>query len=190
VLYWLLDYDAAGIPGPSSIIEPFFSIKENLGNPFIDGVVLESFRSVLAFPVWLFNPNNGGNIELESQVISPNLPKEFYTRASTVAPYVKLKFDPVFLLLFVIFQGTVLALLWLLLLWAFFTAGTLPVISSYAQFDISFKAEVGGPLGVEVDPFDTRVAGDSKILKMMDGVKVKSVPRIGAVGVTSRVGGE
>ena len=173
-MHWLLDFGGAAIPAPSSILETFFSTSEDLSNPFVDGVLLQVFRSILVFPVWLFNPNNVGNSHLNQKTISRDLPKQFYTRGSTVASYQKLKFDPLFLLIFVTLQGAVLLFLWALFLWAVFSARALPAISSYPQFDILFKTETELPLGARY--FDIRAADDSEILDIIEGAKIKAIP--------------
>src|SRR5205085_1711086 len=92
-LAWLLDYTAADIPAPSSILEIFWSAQASLSDRFLQGIVLRNFRSVLAFPVWLFNANNYGNTELQGKRLNEGLPDEFYTRAEVVRPLVKLKFE-------------------------------------------------------------------------------------------------
>src|ERR1700712_2421615 len=60
---WLLDFSPANIPATSSIVQFFWS-----GQPQIDNrlwaELYNTFQSILAFPNWLFNANNFGNIEL------------------------------------------------------------------------------------------------------------------------------
>lgn len=88
-LEWLLDYNASGIPAPSSIAETFWDAQEQLTNEHWSGVPYQTMQSILAFPLWQFNENNFGNIELKSQTIVSSLPPEFYTKASIVAPYTR-----------------------------------------------------------------------------------------------------
>lgn len=119
-LVYLLDYSAAGIPPPSSILEVFWSARRSLPDPFLDGIVLQQLRGVLAFPVWLFNANNYGNTALEGGVVNPGLPEEFYTRGEVVRGVVKLGVERGFLVGgFMVVEGVVLVALWLGLGWLF-----------------------------------------------------------------------
>jgi len=168
-LSWLLDYAKAGIPAPSSIIEGFWSSREKLGDSTIDGILLQNLRSILTFPVWLFNANNWGNTGVQGGVLSPYVPPEFYKTASIVKPYVKLKFDSVILLLFIVFQGGVLLFLWALWMWTVVAARRLPEVSSFPLYDFSHK------LNVELAPADGEKvwnAGDAEILKLAKGARV------------------
>jgi hypothetical protein len=141
-LSWLLDYSAAGIPSPSSPIELFWSNSPSLNDTFVDGVLLQSFRSILAFPVWFFNANNYGNANLSAKILNPNLPEGFYTKAAIVSPHVKLKFDSVLLIVFVALEGVVLFFLWGGLLWIRLPRSSDEnfTISSFPIFDFLFKA--------------------------------------------------
>jgi hypothetical protein len=65
-LRWLLNFTAEGLPPPSSIVESFWGADDQLnGGPATYGLLLQEFQSVLAFPLWLFNANNFGNIALK-----------------------------------------------------------------------------------------------------------------------------
>lgn len=85
-LNWLLNYTSAGIPGPSSIAQSFWSSNLQMGDPSTYGILVQNYQSVLAFPFWLFNDNNWGNLALRSNQTVPGMPHEFYTQASIVAP--------------------------------------------------------------------------------------------------------
>ena len=74
-------------------------------DPSTSVVLSQNFQSILTFPFWLFNANNYGNTALQAQQIIPMLPMEFYTEASIVAPYVKIKFDWVMFVIFLVLQG-------------------------------------------------------------------------------------
>ncbi|KAK1757960.1 hypothetical protein QBC47DRAFT_295213 [Echria macrotheca] len=166
-LSWLLDYPAANIPAASSIIEIFWSNKQDLNNSFADGILLQSFRSLLAFPVWLFNSNNYGNTNLSTKVLNPGLPPDFYTTAAVVAPVVKLQFDTTLLVIFICLQGIVLIALWISLMWLFWpwqTSTTVPpAISAFPVADFLFKAST---LQVSDEHRDSlRRAETSKILQ-------------------------
>ncbi|KAK4443151.1 hypothetical protein QBC34DRAFT_311616 [Podospora aff. communis PSN243] len=144
-LAWLLDYPQSGIPAPSSILEIFWSQQHNLHDPHADGVVLQNFRSLLAFPVWLFNANNYGNTEVKrDSVLNENLPEEFYATAAVVKPLVKLKFDPALLFTFVVLQAVVLVLLYGAVIWLFLPwggRGERFVVTAFPVVDFLFGAE-------------------------------------------------
>ncbi|KAK3362192.1 hypothetical protein B0T24DRAFT_538097 [Lasiosphaeria ovina] len=161
-LQWLLDFSAANIPAPSSIIEIFWTSQDQFElEPESYGYLREHFYSILAFPTWLFNANNFGNIELKSNEIVRSLPPQFYTRAYFVAPYVKFKFNQAMVILFAVLQGLVLLFAWSVLLWAVRIAHSIPTISSYPLFDIGFKAAVGIPA---TQP-DIWLSGDKEVLE-------------------------
>jgi hypothetical protein len=88
-LDWLLDYNASAIPATSSIAEEFWTAQDQLSSEYWSGVPYQTLQSLLAFPFWQFNANNYGNIELVDRTIISDLPAEFYTTASIVAPYTK-----------------------------------------------------------------------------------------------------
>ena len=144
ILAWLLDFSASNIPAPSSIIESFWSSHEQLKHSFSQGVILREFRSVLVFPLWIFNANNYGNPGLSDRVLSTSLPKEFYTTASVVRSYTKIKFEPTLVQVFAVFQGVAILFVWAVLVWAVSVRRSLPEISSFPIFDAEFKAEARG----------------------------------------------
>ena len=172
VLAWLLDYEAAGIPAPSSLVENFWSAKDQLQNEFSDAILLQNFRSILAFPLWLFNANNYGNTGLEERVVQDDLPPEFYTKASIVAPITKIKFNPVMIFLFVAFQGIILLLVWVVFVWSLLYWKTLPAISSFPAFDVSVKAQSGINGAVDGIETDYWYVGDAELLRIADGVRL------------------
>ncbi|KAK5653205.1 hypothetical protein OQA88_9103 [Cercophora sp. LCS_1] len=143
-LSWLLDFRAANIPAPSSILEIFWDNQNSLSDTYVDGILLQNFRSILAFPIWLFNANNYGNTALDFKALNPGLPPEFYTTAAVVAPLVKLKFDPTLVTVFISLEGTVLLALWVALLWLFlpWSTGVGLAVSSFPAADLLFKSEV------------------------------------------------
>jgi hypothetical protein len=172
-LGWLLDYEAAGIPAPSSIIEVFWSARNDLDSPFLDSHTLQLFQSILAFPVWLFNANNFGDPRRRKKEISPDLPPEFYTTADIIAPYQKIKFDPLILELFCVFQGIVLVFVWAVFLWAIVVAKTLPMVSSYPLFDFAVKPTSNLHDVVSERRHELWDAGDSRTLDIVKYVKVQ-----------------
>jgi len=170
VLGWLLDYNASNIPAPSSIIESFWTASEQMTNPSTDSLPLQNFRSILAFPVWMFNANNYGNPDLLLKNISPDLPKEFYTQASFVQPYLKLKFDPIVLTVFFVSHVVVLGFSAVALIWAMCHAKKLPTISSFPVFDIYFKPQVR--IKNPMDNIDVWHVQDSEIISLMKNANV------------------
>ncbi|KAH8671538.1 hypothetical protein BX600DRAFT_434637 [Xylariales sp. PMI_506] len=171
-LSWLLDYSAANIPAPSSVIEIFWSNQDSLSDTFVDGILLQNFRSVLAFPVWLFNANNYGNTEISGKILNQGLPFEFYTQAAVVAPLVKLKFDPNLLVVFMCLEGIVLVFLWattlfLLLPWS--SEAPVP-LSSYPIFDFLFKSWVSWDFDTDRDSLWK--ADSSQILGHAGGARI------------------
>ncbi|EXJ61433.1 uncharacterized protein A1O5_11749 [Cladophialophora psammophila CBS 110553] len=90
---WLFNFSAAGIPAPASIAQYFWTVQDQLESEYWSIEPYQTFHSILAFPFWLFNPNNFGNVQLEARNIVAGLPPEFYTNASIGAPYEKIVVD-------------------------------------------------------------------------------------------------
>ena len=148
-LRYLLNYTAAGIPAPSSIAESFWSSTDQLQTNSTYGILSQNFQSILAFPFWFFNENNWGNTELKSNETIETLSPQFYTQASYVAPYTKLKFNPAMFLIFIISQSFILVFLCIIFTWVIFSAGLLPKTSAYPLFDIMAKSKVDKDIGIE-----------------------------------------
>lgn len=178
-LVYLLDYSAAGIPPPSSILEVFWSACRSLPDPFLDGIVLQQLRSVLAFPVWLFNANNYGNTALEGGVVNPGLPEEFYTRGEVVRGVVKLGVERGFLVGgFMVVEGVVLAVLWLglgVLFWPGKRRGG-GETTEFPVVDLLFGADVRAAVSKE------KGEESASVVKRVRGV------RLGVVQVNDKVG--
>lgn len=85
----------------------------------MEGILLQNLRSIVAFPIWLFNANNYGNTAISNKALNPGLPAEFYTKAAVVSPLVKLKFDSTLVRVFIALEGIVRLFLWIALLWLF-----------------------------------------------------------------------
>ena len=168
-LSWILDYEAADIPAPSSVVQAFWGGWEQLETD-LGSVLRPTFHGLLAFPAWMFNANNFGNANLPKRVVSDDLPPEHYTSASIVAPYVKLKFDPLFFNLFIGLQGVALLFLWGVVVWGFFISADLPDISSFPAFDVAFKAMPRHAHGLENG--DVWEDGDTAILGLMRDARV------------------
>jgi len=141
VIRWLLNFTATNTPAPSSMAQNFWSSAEQLAdpNPVPRVVLTQSFQSILAFPVWMFNGNNYGNPALQASEMISTLPPDFYTSASIVTSYSKLKVDEGMLIGFMALQGTVLVFIWAVLIWSWRTALPLPAISSFVLFDSTVR---------------------------------------------------
>ena len=148
-LRWLLNYTAANIPAPSSISQSFWSGTEQLKDPSTYGILAQNFQSILVFPFWLFNSNNWGNIELRANQTTTTMPTQFYTTASIVAPYVKIKFNLAMFIVFVVLQGSTMIFIWGVLCWVLFGSRTITRTSAYPIFDVAFKAKVNNETATE-----------------------------------------
>jgi hypothetical protein len=140
VLDWLLDFNASAIPAPSSIAEHFWSAQAQLSNDNWSSELYHTLQSIIAFPLWQFNPNNFGNTHLAAKEIVSDLPPEFYTKASITRPYTRIVIDRSMFLAFMVLEGTVLAFVWLVPLWLCLFPRRLPSVSSYPIVDFAFKA--------------------------------------------------
>ncbi|TGJ81959.1 hypothetical protein E0Z10_g6802 [Xylaria hypoxylon] len=156
-LNWLLNYSAAAIPAPSSVAQSFWSSPEQLKDPSTYGILLQNFQSILAFPFWLFNNNNWGNVELRANQITPSLPPQFYTEASIVAPFTKIRFNRSMFALFLTLQGLVMIFSWGSLCWLWFGPKIVTKMSLWSLFDVAYKTNVQGEDNV---PFQSLTTSD------------------------------
>lgn len=193
-LSWLMDFSAANIPAQSSILEIFWDNQGSLSGTYTDGILLQNFRSILAFPIWLFNANNYGNTALNNSELNVGLPPEFYTRAAVVSPLVKLQFDSTLLKVFIVLEGIVLLTLWAALLWLFapWSSGASFAISSFPAFDFLFKTDVfeaaadSRSNGAAAGECGLRTAEGSQILQRVDQVVVYAATGSESQGRTGR----
>lgn len=140
-----------------------------LQSPTTYGILNQNFQSILAFPFWFFNSNNWANTKLKYDELVPGLPPQFYTTASVVEPYSKIKINQNMFILFVTLQCLVIAAIWAALFWLWYTnKGVVPAMSSYPMFDIAYKARLED---AETEK-DILQMGNSKILGMMVNAKV------------------
>lgn len=167
-LRWLLNYTAADLPPPSSIAQSFWSSQKQLGDPSTWGIAAQNFQSILVFPFWLFNANNWGNTQLKENQTVPTLPAEFYTQASLVEPYTKLKVDRTMFALFLAFQALAMGYVWGVLAWVWTRSRAPAKTSSFPLFDLGFRAQVLD----EVGSIDVHQAGNSEIVKAIKDVRV------------------
>jgi hypothetical protein len=101
-------------------------------------------QSIVAFPFWFFSCNNYANY-LPANVLEEGLPPQFYTKASVVQPYLKIKFDQDMFILFVVFQGLAITFVSAVIVWAWLkNTKYLPNISPYPLFDVTYKTSVEG----------------------------------------------
>ncbi|KAI1114517.1 hypothetical protein F5Y14DRAFT_171521 [Nemania sp. NC0429] len=138
-LSWLLNFTAANVPAPSSIVESFWIAGEELQDPSYYGVLSQNLFGVLAFPFWLFNANNYGNMNLLPNTLISTLPREFYTQASLVAEYPRLGFNTSFYYLFIVLESILLLFFWVALCMVLLNKHDLPRISGFPLFDFSLK---------------------------------------------------
>ncbi|KAK0627904.1 hypothetical protein B0T14DRAFT_422946 [Immersiella caudata] len=185
-LSWLMDFSAANIPAQSSILEIFWDNQDSLSGTYTDGILLQNFRGILAFPIWLFNANNYGNTALNNSELNVGLPPEFYTKAAVVSPLVKLHFDSTLLKVFIVLEGIVVLTLWVALFWLFapWSSGASFVISSFPAFDFLFKTDVVEAVG------DSRSSGDTETGRLKRGKGPKILKRVNQVVVYAASGSE
>lgn len=158
-LGWLFNFNftATNIPVLSSITETLWIAQDQLEDPSTYGILAQNFQSILAFPFWLFSANTYGNIELQTKEVIANLPPQFYTTASLVAPYAKIRFSPAML------QGLAVLFIWVVLLWVWFGATAFSKMSAFPLFDVAFKSRVD----VEANQNEVLSAGSDEVIDMM-----------------------
>jgi hypothetical protein len=103
-LRWLLNFTASGIPAASSAVEYFWASPDQLSSDSWSTGQLQAFQSLLAYPLWFFNVNNGGNLALSGGGIALGLPEEFYTTASAASPYTKIVVNRATWVVFLVLQ--------------------------------------------------------------------------------------
>ncbi|KAF2659788.1 hypothetical protein K491DRAFT_622242 [Lophiostoma macrostomum CBS 122681] len=154
-LSWFLDFNASATPATSSVAEYFMNGAANLENTYWSSELTRTFQSILAFPLWYFQPNNYGNVDLNVTTMSDKLPKEFYTKARLTKQFTRIMIKHDMFIVYCVLQGAALVFLWAVLIWLWLTRPKLPIISSYPLVDFAFKAKVAdyeggtGQKGVE-----------------------------------------
>ncbi|KAL3477565.1 hypothetical protein BJX99DRAFT_257378 [Aspergillus californicus] len=170
---WILDFNSAGIPVATSIMQQFYSGQEQLQSTYWSPELKHTFQSIIVFPLWMFNVNNMGNIDLHGRDINPNLPPEFYTTASVVVPHNKIMISTSMFSTFVVLQTTVHLFAWGVLAWFCIRRPVVPGITSYPLFDFSFKTRYDDcMMEKHIDPRDLKLPGGIKpeaILATDDG---------------------
>ena len=140
-LSWLLDFNASAIPATSSIASLFWIAQDQLKSEYWSSELYQTLQSIITFPLWQFNPNNFGNIDITPKEIAQGLPEEFYTKASIVKPYTRIVINHDMYLSFLVLQGVVLGFVWMIPFWLLLFPRRLPQTSSYPMLDFAFKAE-------------------------------------------------
>ncbi|KAI1967016.1 hypothetical protein LOZ58_000509 [Ophidiomyces ophidiicola] len=176
-LSWLLDFNMAAIPPSSSIAGHFWSGQQQLSNQYWSRELYQTFQSILTFPLWKFNPNNFGNVELSAQEITPSLPLEFYTKAAIATPYTRIKLNISMFIAFLVLESVVLSFIWAVFLWLLISRQNLPEITSYPLFDFAFKTKYTVPprasslQDVNKPPKHLLRTNDGKILSVLNGLE-------------------
>lgn len=172
-LRWLLNYTAADLSPPSSIAQSFWSSQQQLKDPATWGILLQNFQSMLVFPFWLFNDKNWGNTESQPDATNSTLPPEFFTKASIVEPYAKIRVQFAMFVLFLVLQALSLVFIAGVVVWAW-TRDEVPLkTSSFPLFDFAFRTEVQGHIVTN----DLSRSGDSEIVHLMKDAK--AIRRLG-----------
>src|SRR6266536_252827 len=140
-LSWLLDFNASAIPATSSIASLFWIAQDQLKSEYWSSELYQTLQSIITFPLWQFNPNNFGNIDITPKEITKGLPEEFYTKASIVKSYTRIVINHDMYLSFLVLQGVVLGFVWMIPFWLLLFPRRLPQTSSYPMLDFAFKAE-------------------------------------------------
>ena len=169
-LGWLLNYTDANIPPPSSIAQSFWSSQRLLPDPATWGILAQNFQSILVFPFWLFNANNWGNTEIQEDTEIFTMPPEFYTEASLVEPYTKLRVDKGMFAFFLTLQIVSLLFVSGVVVWVWLGKRTPRKSSSFPLFDLVFRAEVHSSEGWKC-PADI---DDSRIISGLKETRVKA----------------
>lgn len=146
-LSWLLDFNASAIPATSSIASLFWIAQDQLKSEYWSSEVYQTLQSIITFPLWQFNPNNFGNVDIRPKEIAEGLPEDFYTKASIVKPYTRIVINHSMYLSFLVLQGVVLGFVWIIPFWLLLFPRRLPQTSSYPMLDFAFKAEFETNLG-------------------------------------------
>nr|KAK5437002.1 hypothetical protein LTR18_009367 [Exophiala xenobiotica] len=177
---WLFNFTAANIPAPSSIAEYFWAGQDQLESEYWSVEPYQIFQSILAYPFWLFNPNNFGNVNLHAKDIVPGLPADFYTTASIGNPYERIVVDRSMFILFCVLQGLVQGFAWGVMIWLwrvnlrFPEASSYPIIDFAAKTRFAYSSQSAGVSQVANDPSDdlATAVGDRPIRNCLKGRRI------------------
>ncbi|ORY14471.1 hypothetical protein BCR34DRAFT_560515, partial [Clohesyomyces aquaticus] len=173
-LAWFLDFNASAIPPPSSVAEHFWNAQEQMANPYWSSELNRLLQSMLAFPLWYFQPNNYGNPDLQMKDMIDNLPKEFYTKARITRPFTRMIIHREMIIAFIVLESLALIFIWAVLIWLWTTRPFLPHLSSYPLVDFAFKSKESSHSGEGFGPssLDMMVADDKKIRHKLGDTRV------------------
>ncbi|EXJ60641.1 hypothetical protein A1O7_04794 [Cladophialophora yegresii CBS 114405] len=173
-LGWLLNYTAQGIPAMASLVF-MFSNGDTDPNDRHDWSTASdlSLKSILAFSVWLFSVNNGGDPLKPTR----RLPSEFETSASLCRPLEKVIVDRGAFIAYIVLQSTVLLFFWIVVIWRWTQTTLLQESSSYPLVDFAAKfvrnEVVAQPDQIwEVEKDFLRDAGSSDVIEVLMDARV------------------
>jgi hypothetical protein len=83
-------------------------------------------------------------VELRSNQITPSLPPQFYTEASLVSPFTKIKFNPAMFALFLTLQVFTMVFSWGVLFWLWLGPRVATKMSLWSVFDVAYNTKVQG----------------------------------------------
>ncbi|KAF2267579.1 hypothetical protein CC78DRAFT_591957 [Lojkania enalia] len=171
-LDWILDFNASAIPAPSSIVEHFWNAQTLISSPYWSAELTRTFQSILTFPLWHFQSNNYGNIDLVDQEMITTLPPEFYRKLSLTRPFIKIIIDRPMFIAFLVLEGVALLFTWAVLIWLWITRPEIPPLSSYPIVDFAFKAKEKGYTEGFGRSGNLVRAGDGEVRRAVKGVNV------------------
>ncbi|KAL3443429.1 hypothetical protein BJX65DRAFT_311930 [Aspergillus insuetus] len=141
---WILDFNSAIIPGPTSVAALFWNGQTQLSQTYWYPELKHTFQSILAFPLRMFHANGVGNVDVDGGQLSDKLPPEFYTNASIAVPHERIIINMAMFSIFVVLQGSLHLFVWTVLVWLWIKRLALPVISSYPLVNFAFKTKYKG----------------------------------------------
>jgi hypothetical protein len=163
-LNWLLNSTAQGLPAASSLIFLFSNAAPGGNYDEWSIITYPSLQSILAFPIWEFSIK-GGSTE-------GSLPPEFHTSASLSNPLDKIVLNQAAFVVYLILQTTVIAFLWVVLLWRCLWKPSTPRLSAYPLIDFTAKLDTQYKIGEFRPTCDLKkeVATDAESKEVIDAL--------------------
>ncbi|KIW81980.1 hypothetical protein Z517_05006 [Fonsecaea pedrosoi CBS 271.37] len=164
-LDWLLNSTAQGLPPASSLIFLFSNAAPGANYDEWSIITYPSLESILAFPIWQFSIKGGGST-------AESLPPEFHTSASLSNPLDKIVLNQAAFLVYLVLQTTVVAFLWVVLLWRCLWKSSTPQLSAYPLIDFSAKLDTQYKIGEFRPTCDLKkeVATDAESKEVIDAL--------------------
>ncbi|KAH0834433.1 hypothetical protein FOPE_03614 [Fonsecaea pedrosoi] len=164
-LDWLLNSTAQGLPPASSLIFLFSNAAPGANYDEWSIITYPSLESILAFPIWQFSVKGGGST-------AESLPPEFHTSASLSNPLDKIVLNQAAFLVYLVLQTTVVAFLWVVLLWRCLWKSSTPQLSAYPLIDFSAKLDTQYKIGEFRPTCDLKkeVATDAESKEVIDAL--------------------